>query len=131
MSRIDVLESIIRRGTPRLIREAEAAAQQAAACAGGLLDKRATDACLAFTRDFRPEIRVIAGDLWDFAAIRKGASEDERAKSMRDDFASGAAFARNFFKGGKENHLMLGNHDVRIYDLMESTAGMACWSLAI
>ncbi len=91
---------------------------------GSLMDKRATDACLAFTADFKPDIRVIAGDLWDFAAIRRGASEDERQLSMREDYEAGANFARAFFRHGKENHLMLGNHDVRPWDLLHSTDGV-------
>lgn len=90
---------------------------------GSEKSERATEACLAFTDDFKPDIRVIAGDLWDFASIRKGAGEDERKLSMRDDFEAGADFARRFFRGGKKNHLMLGNHDVRVWDLLESTDG--------
>lgn len=87
-------------------------------------DERACDAVLAFVNDFKPEIRNIAGDLWDFSAIRKGASEDERSVSMREDFDHGADFADSFFKGGKQNYLMLGNHDVRVYDLAESSDGV-------
>lgn len=90
---------------------------------GSEKSERATEACLSFCRDFKPDVRVIAGDLWDFASIRKGAGEDERKLSMRDDFDAGAGFARQFFKGGRENHLMLGNHDVRVWDLLESTDG--------
>ena len=41
---------------------------------GNMADMVAIRAALAFTKDFNPEIRVIAGDLWDFSAIRKGAS---------------------------------------------------------
>lgn len=81
------------------------------------------DACnslYAFVKDFAPQIRVIAGDLWDFAAIRKGASEEERSESMAFDFESGAKFADTYFKGGEENHLMLGNHDVRVWDMLDS-----------
>lgn len=88
---------------------------------GSLLDPVAVKACLSFVREYKPEIRVIAGDLFDFAAIRNGASVEERAMSMRDDFEAGSRFAREFFKGGKENHLMLGNHDVRAWDLRDST----------
>lgn len=91
---------------------------------GSLADERATEASLAFAREFKPEIRVIAGDLWDFAAIRTGASEDERSKSMREDFEIGAKYADRFFKGGKTNVLMLGNHDDRVYKLAESSDGV-------
>jgi predicted phosphodiesterase len=87
---------------------------------GNLMDKRATDACLAFVADFQPEVRVIAGDLFDFAAIRKGAGEDERGISMRDDYEAGKGFAKAFFDGGTDNHLMLGNHDVRVWDMARS-----------
>lgn len=84
---------------------------------GSMLDERATNAALAFTKDFKPDVRVIAGDLWDFSAIRKGASEDEKQLSMRDDYDAGATFANEFFKGSGEKHLMLGNHDIRAHDL--------------
>ncbi len=87
---------------------------------GGIMDHRACDAAISFTRDFKPDVRVIAGDLWDFSAIRKGASEDERSLSMLDDYDAGRTFADTFFKGAGEKHLMLGNHDIRPYDLLRS-----------
>ena len=87
---------------------------------GSLMDERACSAAIDFSNDFKPDIKVVAGDLWDFAAIRKGASEDERQLSMRDDYDAGATFANAFFKGGGEKHLMLGNHDVRAHDLRHS-----------
>jgi len=90
---------------------------------GILKDERACDAALAFRRDFKPDIRVIVGDLWDFAAIRKGASEDERKLSMVDDFDAGREFAEEFFVGGGTKHLMLGNHDIRAYDMRLSGDG--------
>jgi hypothetical protein len=87
---------------------------------GAEMDSDACQSLLEFVRDFKPEVRVISGDLWDFGAIRKGASDDERSVSMRDDFEAGKSFSEAFFKGGSENHLMLGNHDVRAWDLAES-----------
>ena len=87
---------------------------------GDKKDDAATNAALAFVDDFKPDIRVIAGDLWDFGAIRKGASQDEQAESMAADYEAGRLFALRFFKGGKDNTLMLGNHDVRVWDLAHS-----------
>jgi len=87
---------------------------------GNAKDERACNAAIAFTKKFRPEIRIIAGDLWDFSAIRTGASEDERAVSMQDDFEAGKDFANDFFGRTSENVLMLGNHDIRAYDLRDS-----------
>jgi hypothetical protein len=40
---------------------------------------------------------------------------------MAEDFECGSRFAKAFFSGGKQNVLMLGNHDVRAWDLAEST----------
>ena len=91
---------------------------------GDKQDTRATDAALAFTADFKPEVRVIAGDLWDFGAIRRGASAEEQAESMASDYEAGAVFANKFFKGGSEKHLLLGNHDIRPYDLAHSVDGV-------
>ncbi len=88
------------------------------------MDPVATSAAIRFAQDFKPDIRVIAGDLWDFAAIRRGASADEQGQSMQTDFECGSQFADEFFKGGKKNVLMLGNHDVRPYDLRESRDGV-------
>lgn len=91
---------------------------------GSEMNDAACESLHAFVGEFKPHIRVIAGDLWDFAAIRKGADEEERGQSMACDFACGQSFANKFFSGGDENHLMLGNHDVRIWDLLESRDGV-------
>lgn len=90
---------------------------------GSEQDPYAVEAIHRFVGDFKPEIRIIAGDLWDFAAIRNGASPEEKAQSMATDFAAGCYFANRFFHGGKENHLMLGNHDVRVYDMAQCQDG--------
>lgn len=87
---------------------------------GSEQDYEATSAILRFTKEFKPEVRIIAGDLWDFAAIRNGATPEEKAQSMAIDFMAGCDFASTFFKGGKENHLLLGNHDVRLWDMAQS-----------
>ena len=87
-------------------------------------DENAVRALLAFTKDYNPEIRVIAGDLWDFRNMRKAASEAEKQASLSDDWEAGLRFANAFFKGGKENVLMLGNHDRRLWDCLDSDKGM-------
>jgi len=87
---------------------------------GSEQDPRAVKAALKFARDFKPQVRVIAGDLWNFAALRKGASEDERAELLDVDYTAGEKFADSFFSSESANHLMLGNHDVRVWDLLKS-----------
>jgi predicted phosphodiesterase len=88
---------------------------------GSQADPRATAAALAFTKYYKPEIRVIAGDLWDFPALRAGADDNDRSVSMAEDYEAGRQFAREFYRGGKENHFLHGNHDMpRVERLMGS-----------
>lgn len=92
---------------------------------GDMQDPVAVKALQAFTRDYNPQIRVIAGDLWDFRNIRRGSSSEEQAGSLIEDWDKGIEFANNFFNGGEENVLMLGNHDVRLWHLADSLNGVA------
>ena len=91
---------------------------------GNQQDPVAVRAILDFTKDFKPEIRVINGDLYDLASLRKGASDEDRAVSLAEDWEAGNSFASKFFNGGKENHFLRGNHDERIYHLRANTNGL-------
>jgi len=91
---------------------------------GNMQDPVAVKAILSFIADFSPEIRVINGDLYDFASLRKGASDEDRALSLRDDIDAGNSFAEQFFKHGKENYFLRGNHDERLYHLATNTTGL-------
>ena len=87
-------------------------------------NERACDASLAFAKDFKPDIRVIAGDLFDFAAIRRGASDEERSLSLAEDYELGMDYAKRFFAGGSERVFLNGNHDSpRLLALSQSTDG--------
>lgn len=87
-------------------------------------NERACNASLAFAKDFKPDIRVIAGDLFDFAAIRKGASDEERSLSLAEDYELGMDYAKRFFAGGSERVFLNGNHDSpRLLALSQSTDG--------
>lgn len=78
---------------------------------GTLLDPRCEEAVLEFIKDFRPTVRCHLGDGWDLAALRRGASPEEQAISLNDDFDAAESFLTKFFKGGTENHYLNGNHD--------------------
>jgi predicted phosphodiesterase len=90
---------------------------------GDMIDSETESALFAFIEDFKPEVRVHLGDCFDFRALRKGASEDERRQSVSNDLVAGKKFIRDFFKGGKENHFLRGNHDERLWRLLESSNG--------
>jgi len=82
---------------------------------------RAVQVLKDVTKDFRPDIRIFGGDLLDLAALRKGATAEEQCESLSEDWNAGMEFLHAW----RPSHLLLGNHDARIYDLAEnSTAGI-------
>jgi hypothetical protein len=91
---------------------------------GDMADATATEALFSFLADYRPEIRIHAGDNWDFRNLRKGASDDEKAASLEDDWNSGADFLDRFFSDGKTKVFLRGNHDERLWDFKESATGL-------
>lgn len=91
---------------------------------GDMADPESCSALWDFLKDYKPSIRVHAGDCFDFRNLRKGASDDEKAASLEDDWTAGSDFLRRFFDGGARNHFLRGNHDERIYDFKRSTTGV-------
>lgn len=83
-------------------------------------DPKAAKALLKFCNQWSPEIRVFGGDLWDFRAMRKAASEDEKRDSMLRDYADGMQFLRDF----KPHYFLRGNHDERLWDLSQMDNGV-------
>jgi predicted phosphodiesterase len=74
-----------------------------------------------FMRDYKPDLTVCIGDVWDFRAIRKNASADyEESQSMTEDWEAGKDFFKKFFSFGEERVFLRGNHDERIYDLLNN-----------
>lgn len=91
---------------------------------GDQQDEGTVRAQLAFKREFRPTTIIHLGDNWDFRNFRKGASDDEKAASLSDDWEMGTEYFRRIFEGGKRNYFLRGNHDERIYRLAESATGV-------
>jgi hypothetical protein len=84
---------------------------------GELADPVALEAVLAFKRSWKPDTTIHLGDFCDFAALRSGAagSKDEAA-SLADDITAGT----NFLEQLEPTHIFDGNHEERIYRLLES-----------
>ena len=91
---------------------------------GDQYDEPTFKALKSFLADFRPEVRIHAGDNWDFRNLRKGASDDEKAHSLEDDWEAGVEWLRTFFDGGRENHFLRGNHDERLWHFAHNAAGL-------
>ena len=91
---------------------------------GDQVDPATESALLSFVHDFKPQLRIHAGDAFDFRNLRRGASDDEKAHSLEDDWRMGSDFMRRFFDGGKENHFLRGNHDERLWHFAHSATGL-------
>ena len=91
---------------------------------GDMQDDNSVAALWDFLKDYKPVTRVHAGDNWDFRNLRRGASDEEKAESLAEDWEAGNDFLRRFFDGGKENHFLRGNHDERMWDFRGSATGL-------
>jgi len=91
---------------------------------GDMIDPIAGEAILSFIKDYKPQVRIHLGDAFDFRNLRKGASDDEKAASLHDDWEMGYEFLRKFYDKGERNEFLRGNHDERIYDLQSSAVGV-------
>jgi hypothetical protein len=80
---------------------------------------------LKFADEFKPDILVFGGDAFDFRGLRKGASAEDRAESMRSDVESGLAFIDAYFnRKADQRHFLIANHDVRLYEARDSKDGL-------
>lgn len=91
---------------------------------GDLADAPSCAALWDFIADYRPQVRIHAGDNFDFRNLRRGASDEEKAGTLQDDWERGADFMRRLFDGGKQNHFLRGNHDERLWDFERSCVGL-------
>ena len=89
---------------------------------GDEADPKMVKAFHNFCDDYQPEIRVIAGDLWDFRPMRRGADSAERAESVNLDLMEGEIFIDKF----KPTMFLRGNHDERLWDWCKDETGPLC-----
>jgi len=85
---------------------------------GDLIDPDGRDAVLRFVDVHEPGVRIHMGDVWDLRALRKNASDEERAEGIRDDIEAGLKFLRAY----RPTHLLLGNHDYRLWEKADRCA---------
>jgi hypothetical protein len=53
----------------------------------------------------------------------RGASQDEQAQDLSLDYDMGVEFAEAIFGTAKERHFLYGNHDTRVFGLLDSSDG--------
>jgi hypothetical protein len=71
------------------------------------------DIFLEFCGQWKPHIKIFGGDLFDFRPLRRGANEDEKHESMKEDFQAGMRFLECF----QPDFLLRGNHCERLWEL--------------
>ena len=88
---------------------------------GDEIDPHASEAMFNFKENYwKPKIVIHGGDNFDFRAIRKKATEEERRDSMIEDYDAGM----NFLKRLKPTYFLRGNHDERLWDLANEDRGV-------
>ncbi len=84
---------------------------------GDMQDEGAVAALKDFIKFFKPEVRIHGGDAYDLRCLRKGAGDDELHEDLERDIDMGGDFLRLL----KPTQYLLGNHEVRIIDAINST----------
>ena len=66
---------------------------------------------LDFNKTWKANYRIHLGDVWDFGCLRRGASPEDKAHGITDDYSRGMEFLEQY----RPTQLCLGNHDDRIW----------------
>ena len=80
---------------------------------GELIHDESRKKLLRFAEDFKPHYRIHGGDVWDFSPLRGGASPEDKAHGIVDDYNAGIDFLDQY----KPHYLTLGNHDARLWQI--------------
>ena len=78
---------------------------------GSLVSDEAVTKLMRFMGDWKPDYRIHLGDVRDFSPLRRGASQEEKAEGITEDFKAGLRFLDLF----RPQFLTLGNHDDRVF----------------
>lgn len=89
---------------------------------------RATESVLTFADRYKPDVRIDLGDVCDMTAFRTGAkgTKDEAAP-VELDFNAGVRWLNSF----KPTHRLMGNHDHRIYKLLDHPSAIVAHCAAV
>ena len=83
---------------------------------GDKQDYEATHELLNFVEDFKPDIKIFGGDLFDFSPLMRNADAAEKNASMESDVEAGMEFLNKF----EPDHFLLGNHDDRLWQTAQN-----------
>jgi predicted phosphodiesterase len=91
-------------------------------------DERALAAVIAFARDRKPEVIVVAGDFWDCWLISSHDKEADRlfdpGARLQEEFDIGRPILRALCDVAQRVHFIPGNHENRISRLIKANPGL-------
>ena len=87
---------------------------------GDMVDPKASKAFLKFVKDWQPDVRIAGGDHFDMRPLRRKADEHEKRESLRSDIEAGTLFLKQY----EPHHLLLGNHEMRLYYILDKAQGV-------
>jgi predicted phosphodiesterase len=93
---------------------------------GDLVCRKTLKKFYEFMDDWKPKHRVHLGDVWDFRALRMGASNEDRADSIKYDYNCGIELLTEF----KPTMLTLGNHCDRLWRIASEHSNRTLADLA-
>jgi hypothetical protein len=82
---------------------------------GDMVDEQAAKEMFGFLKWWRPTIRIHGGDCFDFRPLRRKATEEELREGKALDVLMGIDFIQKY----KPTHFLRGNHDERLWDLVD------------
>jgi hypothetical protein len=83
---------------------------------GDQIDEATAAKLLQFCDEYRPQVKIHGGDVFDFRPLREGAGAEEKQESMERDVTSGMQFLKDF----RPDVILTGNHDVRLWKKAEN-----------
>lgn len=87
---------------------------------GNLIDPVAEKAFFKHLKAYKPEHVVHLGDCFEFTALRKGATEDEKRIDIEQDIDAGLEFMDKLFRNVKgEKYFLIGNHGMRLWEMAD------------
>lgn len=88
---------------------------------GDHIDPEVRDSFFSAMKDFRPDVVIHAGDLFNFDYLRRGASLGDENASASADWEAGVSFFKELFSYGSQRFYLQGNHCARLEQTFHST----------
>ena len=73
-----------------------------------------------FVGDYRPDVRAMLGDCWDFRPLRAKATDEEKNEDMTGDWIAG----KRFLEWYRPQYFLEGNHEARLHRMAEFSSGL-------